>query len=180
MPEAHTNYLSSDLYVTFWELELSDIFEFDESYSRALTKCESKLESFQQLESAKKDKTCELEGVSQARGSLQMLKEERLSKATEVRNVKSKLKRDCQAWIKSEDRATVALCFLQHMILPRLKFSIIDAYYAAHFIDYCMNSRFHCSICYSSTTGFSATSLNSYIRAANAKAHSLVCSCRAF
>lgn len=135
MPEALTNYLSSDLYVTFWELELSDIFEFDESYSRALTKCESKLESFQQLESAKKDKTCELEGVSQARGSLQMLKEERLSKATEVRNVKSKLKRDCQAWIKSEDRATVALCFLQHMILPRLKFSIIDAYYAAHFID---------------------------------------------
>ena len=83
----------------------------------------------------REDKTCELEGVSQARGSLQMLKEERLKKATEVRNVKSKLKRHCQAWIKSEDRATVALCFLQHMILPRLKFSIIDAYYAAHFID---------------------------------------------
>ena len=134
MPGVLTNYVSPHIYITFWELELSDIFEFDESYSRALMKCESKLKSFQQLKSAKEESR-EDERVSHMWSSVRTLKEERIQKATEVRNVKAELKRRCQAWIKSEDRAAVALHILQHMILPRVRLSMIDAYYAAHFID---------------------------------------------
>ena len=136
VPEKIHRYISSDMYFTFWGLELDDIFVPTEQYLKLEKKYEENIGSCEQMLRANAADTQLLRNrVSSYCKILQDLQSERHAKEASVRKLKHVLKSKVEKWIKFEVRNNAVLSLLQFMIYPRVKLSGTDALYAACFIS---------------------------------------------
>ncbi|OUS42069.1 transcription factor/nuclear export subunit protein 2-domain-containing protein [Ostreococcus tauri] len=129
-------FISSDMYTTFWRLNLDDVFIHDEGYSTAIIACEAKVKAFEHvLQRTKGENPEAIAGMSNFSAHIKNLASERAKKTAANQALVEALKQFSKSWITSEDRCGVVRCILEHMIFPRVKMSGLDAYYAARFIS---------------------------------------------
>lgn len=123
MPSELGGKFSREMYNTFWQMVLSDIFVPNTLYENAFRKYSGRNNSRQTSEDDLHN------------GVLQKLKSEHAELTAALVSCKHKLKEAAKSWVLEEDPSVVARCILQYMVYPRLKMSGVDALYAAHFID---------------------------------------------
>ena len=123
MPRELVGQISHEMYNSFWQMVLSDIFVPVALYENAFRRFSDRSNSQQASEDVPHKVV------------LQKLKSEHAELIAALVSCKHKLKQAAKSWILEEDPSVVARSILQHMIYPRLKMSGVDALYAAHFID---------------------------------------------
>lgn len=125
--------LSSELYVAFWTLSMSDVVVPTEAYEREIKKLRqqvSNLEENKELAPAKKKKDRE-----RCVALIEKLQEEVQRQEEHVVHVMTRLRQDKDSWFISHTLKNDTITqFLQLCLFPRCRFSPMDAVYCAHFV----------------------------------------------
>ncbi|KAL6577483.1 THO complex subunit 2 [Orobanche minor] len=137
LPPKAWNSLSSDLYVTFWGLNLYDLYVPRSRYDSEIAKLCAALRALEELSDnsssaiAKRKKEKERIQESLDRLTLEFQKHEE-----HVESVRRRLAHEKDNWLSScPDTLKINMEFLQRCVFPRCTFSMPDAVYCAHFVN---------------------------------------------